>query len=146
MTASTLATRLDSAASVGATIDSHLRFDSQVRRGFPFETLEFVVQQLTYTGLDQASVYAVVGSATTLQRRRALLCRLSRAESDRLARLVRIVVRAEAILGSGATAAGWLTSAQEAFGNRTPVALLRSDPGTQLVEQQLDRVAHDTAG
>jgi len=85
-------------------IDSDLTRVRDVEAGFPSASLHFVMQELEHSGLARAAVFAVIGSARTLQRKRRSAARLSRAESDRLARLVRMLVRTQDALGSRDTA------------------------------------------
>ena len=71
---------------------------------------------------------------------------LSAAESDRLARLARILVRAEQALGDEEKARRWLTRENRALGDAQPLALLDSDAGAEAVEQVLGRIEHGVYG
>jgi putative toxin-antitoxin system antitoxin component (TIGR02293 family) len=83
-----------------------------------------------------------VGSARTLQRKRAARGRLSSDESDRLARLARILAQAVLAFGSQDKARRWLVKPNRALSGRTPLGLLDSDAGTLAVERVLGRIEH----
>ena len=63
-------------------------------------------------------------------------------QSDRLARVVRVVASAEEAIGDGAKAARWLRKPSRALQERRPLDLLSSDVGAHLVEQELGRIEH----
>lgn len=67
---------------------------------------------------------------------------LSSAQSDRLARVDRVVASAEEAIGDGARAARWLRKPSRALQGRRPLDLLASDVGARLVEQELGRIEH----
>jgi len=112
-----------------------------VRAGLPVRALDYFLK-LWARELNQGDVYRVIGSARTLQRKRAHGTVLSTEESDRLARLARIVVRAEDALGDEVRARRWLTAENRALGGVPPLSLLDSDLGVLAVEQVLGRIEH----
>jgi putative toxin-antitoxin system antitoxin component (TIGR02293 family) len=87
-------------------------------------------------------VYRVVGSARTLQRKRTAKRPLSADESDRLARLARLLVRSEEALGDEEKAHRWLSQPNRALGGQRPLSLLDSDVGARAVERVLGRIEH----
>ena len=113
-----------------------------VRAGLPVRALDSVLKEMVGDLVSQADVYGVVGSARTLQRKRSQGTTLSPEESDRLARLARIIVRAEDVLGAGDKARRWLGKPNTALGGARPLSLLDSDMGTLAVEQVLGRIEH----
>lgn len=123
-----------------------LRSDSDlidaVRAGLPVAALEALLDELGSAAGQQAVIYRAVGSARTLQRKRAARGRLSIDESDRLARLARIVVRAEEALGDRENAHRWLAKPNRALGGVPPFELLDSDAGSLTVERILGRIEH----
>ena len=126
-------------------IDSDLGLAHEVEQGFPSSALGHVIQQLG-SGIELASVYAVVGNARTLQRKRKGRNRLSRDESDRLARFGRIHQRAIEALGSAEKAQRWLTRPNRALEGVAPITILGSDAGTVVVERILGRIEHGVFG
>jgi putative toxin-antitoxin system antitoxin component (TIGR02293 family) len=113
-----------------------------VREGLPTAALEHVLDELTPEAGTQAEIYGVVGSARTLQRKRAAKQRLSPEESDRLARLARILVHAEETFGSADKARRWLGKSNWTLGGNKPLSLLDSDAGALAVQQVLGRIQH----
>lgn len=113
-----------------------------VREGFPARSLEIVFDELADLELSQSQLYSTVGKTRTLLRKRAEKARLSSDESDRLARVARILVRAEEAFGNREKAYHWLGRPNRALGNNRPFELLDSDAGTQSVEQVLGRIEH----
>lgn len=58
------------------------------------------MEELEHSGPARAAVYAIIGRARTLHRKRVSHTRLFRDESERLARLARMLVRTTGALGS----------------------------------------------
>ena len=127
-------------------IDSDFALALEVEAGFPSASLDYVMQGMQTSGTEQADVYAVVGSARTLQRKRKQRKALSRDESDKLARLARIVVLAEEALGSRAKAMRWLRSPNRGLEGVWPLRMLGSDAGALVVERILGRIEHGVFG
>lgn len=123
-------------------VGSEIEMARMVREGLPAAALDHLLAELTPDAGTQAEVYGVVGSARTLQRKRAARQRLSPDESDRLARLARILVHAEETFGSADKAHGWLGDPNWALGGVKPLSLLDSDAGALAVEQLLGRIQH----
>jgi putative toxin-antitoxin system antitoxin component (TIGR02293 family) len=124
------------------TVTSDLQLAQLVRAGLPAQALDHVMDELSPAVAAQAEIYRVVGSARTLQRKRTARKPLSADESDRLARLARLVVRAEEALGSVHAAHRWLAKPNRALGGAAPLHLLDSDAGTLAVAQVLGRIEH----
>jgi len=127
-------------------IGRELRTDADliaaVREGFPSRSLEMVFEELADLALSQSQLYATVGNTRTLLRKRANKQRLSSDESDRLARVARMMVRAEDAFGDRDKAHRWLARPNRALGSNRPFELLDSDAGSQSVEQVLGRIEH----
>jgi putative toxin-antitoxin system antitoxin component (TIGR02293 family) len=92
------------------------------------------------SGLPLKDLYEVVIPARTLKHRRARREPLSRDESDKLARLVRVFDRAVAVFGDPERARAWLDKPKKRFGNRTPLAMLRTEIGGRMVEEMLGQI------
>lgn len=114
----------------------------EIRIGFPSAALDEVVRRLDSAPIARRLIYTVVGAVSTLYRKRLEGRRLSYGESDRLARLARLAVRAEQVYGSPEAAAHWLGTPNEALDGHRPLELLASDPGAVLVAGLLDRLGH----
>ncbi len=95
---------------------------------------------LAASGLEWKDAYDIVIPARTLKHRRARRESLSRDESDKLARLVRVFDQAVAVLGDKVRARAWLRAPKHRFADKTPLALLRTEVGGRLVEEMLGQV------
>ena len=138
-------------------ISSEHELIQAVRAGLPMSALEAVLAQVATAKALQREVVEIVGSARTLQRkraahrdamatpakkRRAKTVTLSPGESDRLARFARLLVRAQTAIGDREKAQRWLAKPNRALGGERPVTLLDSDAGTLAVERVLGRIEH----
>jgi putative toxin-antitoxin system antitoxin component (TIGR02293 family) len=142
VSARAVAERLGGRSVLRKEVTSELELAEVVRAGLPSTALDHVMEELSpWTG-SAADVYRVVGSARTLQRKRARRTALSADESDRLARLARLLVRAEAALGDPEKAHRWLSRPNRALGGQRPLTLLDSDAGALAVERVLGRIEH----
>lgn len=80
-----------------------------------------------------------MGSSRTLQRKTGgRKASLKPAESDRLARLTRLIVRAEQAIGNPER----LMKPNRVLGGEVPFTLLDSDAGASAVEQVLGRIEY----
>jgi putative toxin-antitoxin system antitoxin component (TIGR02293 family) len=66
----------------------------------------------------------------------------SKAESDRLYRVACVIARAEEVLGSSQAAERWLKEPLPALGFETPLSILDTDEGAQMVCDLLGRIEH----
>ena len=80
-------------------------------------------------------------SVRTLARRRRMLI-LTPNESDRLYRLARVVVRAGDVFDHRANGLAWLRSPNAALGGLTPMSMLDTDIGTEIVKDLLGRIEY----
>src|SRR5690348_13730229 len=107
MTAAAVAAQLGGRRILKRDVRSELDLAALVREGLPAAALEFLLEQDWLAATD---LYRLVGSPRTLQRKRAGRAVLSPEESDRLARVARVIVRAEDALGDREKARQWLRS------------------------------------
>lgn len=134
-----IAERLGGARVLKRTVRSDLDLADAIHEGLSFQALEHV---LASDDLEASEAYALVGSRRTLMRKKQERKNLSPAESDRLARVVRIIARAEEALGDREKAHRWLRKANRSLAGRRPLDLLDSDPGARMVERVLGRIEH----
>jgi len=113
-----------------------------VETGFPSATLDFEMRELEHSGLARAAVSAVIGHVRTLHRKRRSAAWLSRAESDRLARLVRMLVRTRDAFDSRDKAIRWLATPNRALAGTVPLPILGSDACAIAVDAVLGRIEH----
>ena len=111
-----------------------------IRRGFAYSAVERFQRntELPFRVLAEA---AEIPERTLARRKES--GRLEPDESDRLARLSRIVARAiELFEGDIAGARGWLTSPVAALGGRAPLEFASSDAGAIEVDHLIGRLEH----
>ena len=124
-------------------VRSELDLAAAVRAGLPSESLDRVLDDVRSWAGSQAMVFEIVGRPRTLERKTGGKKRLLKpAESDRLARLTRLIVRAEEAIGNLDKAHRWLLKGNRALDGHVPLQLLDSDAGTLAVERVLGRIEH----
>ena len=138
MTSKAVAERLG----LGRDVRSDHQLIKAIREGFPSAALDTLFGEFAALSGVQVDIYQAVGKMRTLQRKRSEKLALSSDESDRLARLARLVVRAEEALGDRERAHRWLAKENRALGGRRPISLLDSDAGSLAVERVLGRLEH----
>ena len=139
VTAASIAERLGGSKVLKREIRSELDLAEAVHQGLSYQSLDHVLQS---DDLEPSEAYDLVGSRRTLMRKKKERTRLSPAESDRLARVVRIIARAEEALGERDKAHRWLRKANRALTGKRPLDLLESDAGARMVERILGRIEH----
>lgn len=139
MTATAIAERLGGRRVFRREVRSELELAEAVRDGLSYDALAHVLRS---EDLEPGEAYTLVGSRRTLLRKKQEGTKLSPAESDRLARVVRLIGRAEEALGDRAKAHGWLRRPNRALAGQPPLDLLDSDAGTRMVERILGRIEH----
>lgn len=92
------------------------------------------------SGLEFSELYDVVIPARTLKHRKARRESLSRDESDKLARLIRIYDQAMRVLGDKEKALHWLRKPLRRFAGRAPLEMLRTEFGARMVEEMLGQL------
>lgn len=88
-------------------------------------------------GIERSLVLRVIGAPIPLLRRK-----LTREESDRLARLTRVVGRTIELFGSTENAVRWLLQPISFRPDgETPLDMVDTDPGAEWVDELLTRIA-----
>jgi putative toxin-antitoxin system antitoxin component (TIGR02293 family) len=99
-----------------------------------------IVSRLLSRGLSKDEVYAVIINPRTLKHRKTKKQKLSRDESERAVRAVRIIARAQSVLGDHDKALHWLRAPKKRFEGRSPIHMLSTETGGRLVEQMLIQI------
>ena len=94
------------------------------------------------SGIPLKDLYDVVIPVRTLKHRRARREPLSRDESDKLARLVRIFDHTVKVFDELDRARAWLNKPKKRFQGRTPLEMLRTEVGGRMVEEMLGQIEH----
>lgn len=139
MTSQVLAEYLGGSQAFGREIRSDFDLDDAIREGLPLSTIESVVRG---GALRPSELDALVIPRRTLAHRKRQGRSLTTRQSDRLARVVRVVARAEEAIGDFAKAKRWLRKPNRALQGRRPLDLLASDVGIRIVEQLLGRIEY----
>ncbi len=108
-----------------------------VEDGLPLEAL---TEFLKASGVSTKDGNDIVIPARTLKHRRARHESLSRDESDKLARLIRIYEQTRVVFADKEKALWWLSQPQFDFEERTPLQMLRTELGARLVEETLVQI------
>lgn len=139
MTVQSIAERLGGTKILKREIRSDLELAEAIHEGLSYQSLDHVLKS---DDLEASEAYDLVGSRRTLMRKKKEGTKLSPTESDRLARVVRVIARAEEALGDRDKARRWLRKENRALEGKRPIDLLDSDPGTRIVERILGRIEH----
>ncbi|MET0061361.1 MAG: antitoxin Xre/MbcA/ParS toxin-binding domain-containing protein [Candidatus Thiodiazotropha endolucinida] len=127
---------------LGSPVSSQFELAEAVRHGF----LPAVTDELfDGTILTKSDMERLVMPRRTLTHRIKKGERLTREESDRIARVARIVAMAEETFGNRDKASRWLHKPKRAFDSQTPIDLLDTEEGARIVEDRLFRIAHGLA-
>jgi putative toxin-antitoxin system antitoxin component (TIGR02293 family) len=127
-----------------------------VERGLPLAALRRVMSaDPADGGLTAEEIERYVIPRRTLTKRRARRQPLSLEESNRLARVVRVLTAAVEAFGGDPSdrsaestreaarrAATWLRRPSRALDGEVPLALCTTDAGARIVEDELGRIAH----
>lgn len=110
-----------------------------LRNGFPFQALESFGQNINAADSELAGMLGV--SVRTLARRRRKRI-LTRNESERLYRLARVIARAEEVFGHRENGLLWLKAPNTALGGHSPISLLDTGVGAELVTDLLGKIEY----
>ncbi|MDP2292432.1 MAG: DUF2384 domain-containing protein [Actinomycetota bacterium] len=113
--------------------------EHDVRRGLPVTMVTAAADTLQ---LPVAAVLEWLSISPRTWVRRKKQGTLDVLESDRLARLHRLVRRATRVLGGAEEGRTWLTTSQRALQHRTPLDVAATEVGAEAVFQLLGRIEH----
>jgi putative toxin-antitoxin system antitoxin component (TIGR02293 family) len=99
-----------------------------------------VIEGLRRSGLADEEIYSLILPRRTLTHRVARGERLSREESDRVVRIVRIAAFGERVFGDRARFWRWFRAGKRQFSGRPPLDLVATEAGARLVEELLVRI------
>lgn len=126
---------------LGKKVDSPLDVADLVLQGLPSKSVYFLQNRL---GLADDEYAEALGVSTKwlIRNRKTPKAHLDAHISDRLYRIARIFQLAGDVLESEHAANDWLHRPQSALGERTPLALMRTEAGTKEVEELLVRIEY----
>ena len=105
-----------------------------VEKGLPKSTLERTVRHVVTDRSEARQFIDRIVSPATYKRRKTLL---KPDESEKVARLARIIATAEEVWGNPEDARRFLTSPHAGLGGERPLDLAQSELGAQEVEEEL---------
>lgn len=112
---------------------------ASIRRGFPIQALDSLAANIHATPTELAQLLGV-SVRTVAQRRRQGSLTLQ--QSERLFRLARVLARAEEVFDDLGNAYHWLKSPIIVLRGATPLSLLDSEVGGEVVMDTLGRIAY----
>ena len=131
------AEQLGGSASLGRRVLSDADMASAVELGFSVDAID----ALRETGVTDGEIGNLIIKPRTLSHRRAKRSRLTVEESDRAARVARIVALAGRTFASRDKAYVWLHRELSALDGRRPMDLIRTHAGARIVEDLLTGIA-----
>lgn len=109
------------------------------RKGLPFKSIKPLMDQV---GISREELGVIVGIPHRTFVRRSQQHHFSPEETDRILRLARVVAMANETFGSADKARSWMHRKNGALQQATPLSLLDTDAGTQMVTDVLGRIEH----
>jgi putative toxin-antitoxin system antitoxin component (TIGR02293 family) len=121
-------------------LENDLKMAALVLDGLPSAVVKRVG---AFLGIRATKVGSIVRiSEKTLDRRLKSRARLKPDESERMARLMRLISVAVSTLESKDNAREWLQRPLRELGGQTPLQLAATEPGSREVERVLGRIEH----
>jgi putative toxin-antitoxin system antitoxin component (TIGR02293 family) len=121
-------------------LGNDLKMAELVSLGLPSGILK---QLAAAFGLQPTGIAPIVNiSEKTILRRVAARGKLKPDESERVARLMRVYMRAVDVLADEGKARDWLAKPLQVLGGKSPLSLMATEQGAREVEQVLGRLEH----
>lgn len=112
---------------------TELQVTEMIQRGLPISSVDVLRRE----GLTFSEVHGLVLPARALKHRKQKKQALSIEEADRTLRVARVIALADRVFANRAKALRWLRRENDRLDGRTPLAMLRSEVGGDLVRQML---------
>lgn len=128
---------LGGASVLGVEVENEIDFVQLVERGLPASAIDRLVD---LGDLSPAELDEIIPRRTVSHARGRL--RLSSELSDRVARAAGAIAFAHEVFADRDKANRWLRRPNRVLGGATPLSMLRSGSGAQLVETILTRIAY----
>ena len=122
---------------IGLAVDTDADMTNAVEGGFSVRSLDALKQR----GVTDREIGHLIIKPRTLSHRKAGTGRLTVEESDRAARVARVIVLAERTFANREKAERWLHKKLASLDDRRPLDLIRTASGTRLVEDILAKIA-----
>jgi len=115
---------------------TELQMAVAAEQGLPLASIEVLRNE----GLTFGEVHGLVVPARTLKHRKEKKQPLSLEETDRTLRIAKILALADRVFGNHEKSLRWLRRKNQRLEERTPLELLRSEAGGDLVRQMLYQI------
>jgi putative toxin-antitoxin system antitoxin component (TIGR02293 family) len=129
------------AARLSLPLSDDIRMAQLVAAGLPATSIRHLAVALGFASPVRVASLVNIG-AKTVQRRLKTGARLKPDESERVARLIRVVDQAVTVFETDDSARRWLARPLRIFGGKSPLAMSATEPGARAVEQALGRIEH----
>lgn len=139
MTTTAIAERLGGTEVLHQEIRTDLELVEALQEGLPPGATDAL---LAAGGITAEELYRIVIPRRTLALRRQKGQPLTPEESDRLARVARVLTAADDAFGNPEKAYRWLRKPNRGLGGQVPLELLSTEAGARIVEQALERIVH----
>lgn len=120
----------------GKKADNNLQVAVLAEQGLPLSSVNVLREE----GLTFGEVHGLVVPARTLKHRKEKKQPLSLEETDRALRVVKVLALADRVFGNHDKALRWLRRQNQRLEGRTPLEMLRSEVGGDLVRQMLYQI------
>jgi putative toxin-antitoxin system antitoxin component (TIGR02293 family) len=118
---------------------SALDWVSAIRRGISAAAVDTLVRRLRISQVELSSALGIPERTLARRKREGSL---SSEESAKFVRLARVVQRAEEVFENLDAAVDWLKSANPSLSSQTPLSLVDTEIGAELVMDTLGRIEH----
>lgn len=135
------AEKLGGGDAIGFRVVSDADMASAVERGFSVQVLD----ALRESGVTDKEIGALIIKPRTLSHRRDKRQNLTVEESDRAARVARVLALADKTFANQDKAGRWLHKDLSSLDGRRPIDLVRTAAGARIVEDILTRIAWGAA-
>ena len=126
---------------IGVAVDNDADMTKAVEHGFSVGTLDALKER----GVTDKEIGSLIIKPRTLSHRKAGNGRLTVEESDRAARVARVMALAERTFANREKANRWLHKDLASLDDRRPIDLIQTTTGTRLVEDILAKIAWGAA-
>lgn len=115
-----------------------------IREGLPAQAMDFIAGLLSLSRA--AFLDSIKIPTSTVERRLRTGEALTAEESDRVSRVAKVLRRAVEVFGDEAQGKAWMTDPVSSLGGKTPLSLLDTVEGYELVTTTLSRIEYGVYG
>lgn len=135
--ANAAAERLGGPETLGCEVRSDADLVRVIENGLPTECLKALGEH----GVSDQEIHVLIINPRTLSHRRLKAQRLTLEESDRAARVARLLALTEHTFANREKASKWLHLELDILRGRRPIDMIRTNAGARIIETLLARIA-----